>query len=287
MNSTQRKEIRYLRRKAKRQNKTQDISFNNVFTFKNLWRSRCKSVKGVFWKASVQNYRNHSITNLAKTYKALYSNKFKSRGFREFTICERGKTREIKSIHISERVVQKCLCDYAITPLVTPHLIYDNGACIKNKGIHFSLYRAKKHLMRYYQQYGANGYVLTADFSKYFDNINHDILIEKYQKIIQDKQLFNLLRQLILDFKNGKGLGLGSQISQISALFYASELDNFIIYNQNFKFYARYMDDFYIICNSKTRLQKVLAQLKTLLPKLKINFNQKKTQIKNLKNGFT
>ena len=51
--------------------------------------------------------------------------------------------------------------------------IYDNGACIKGKGIKFAIDRLKCHLQRHYRKYGTDGYALVFDFSKYFDNIEH------------------------------------------------------------------------------------------------------------------
>lgn len=46
--------------------------------------------------------------------------------------------RHIRSIHISERVVQRTLCDKVINPTLKPSFIYDNGASTENKGIDFA-----------------------------------------------------------------------------------------------------------------------------------------------------
>lgn len=92
-----------------------------------------------------------------------------------------GKTRHIKSLHISDRVLQRALCDYILAPATERYLIYDNAASVKGKGIEFSRKRLQAHLERYYRQYGREGYVLQIDFSKYFDNIRHDVVIEQYK----------------------------------------------------------------------------------------------------------
>lgn len=54
--------------------------------------------------------------------------------------------RHIRSIHISERVVQRTLCDKVINPTLKPSFIYDNGASTENKGIDFALNRLSCHL---------------------------------------------------------------------------------------------------------------------------------------------
>lgn len=81
--------------------------------------------------------------------------------------------RRIRSIHISERVVQRTLCDKVINPTLKPSFIYDNGASTENKGIDFALNRLSCHLQRHYRKYGREGYVLLFDFSNYFANAQH------------------------------------------------------------------------------------------------------------------
>jgi hypothetical protein len=80
---------------------------------------------------------------------------------------------------LSERIVQKCLCDNVLTPILTHPLIYDNGASVKGKGVHFAIRRLIVHLSKFYRQNGFSnaGYALLIDFTKFFDNIRHDIFL--------------------------------------------------------------------------------------------------------------
>lgn len=111
--------------------------------------------------------------NVNNALRRLQSGKYKSAGFIEFDITERGKRRHIKSVHISERVVQRCLCDFGLIPMLTKSFIYDNGACLEGKGIDFALNRLNCHLQRHYRKHGTEGYALVFDFSKFFDRIQH------------------------------------------------------------------------------------------------------------------
>lgn len=119
MNSTERHEARYQRRKAARIEKKAKAlkefgDFGAVFSFDHLYASYRASIKGVGWKASTQRYKSSALAHIAKTQEELLTGKYRSRGFYEFDLVERGKPRHIRSVHISERVVQRCLCDYCL-----------------------------------------------------------------------------------------------------------------------------------------------------------------------------
>lgn len=137
MTSEERREIRYQRRKAKRDEARLKRSmacgdFDEVFSFRHLYLSAKKCCKGVYWKSSTQRYISNLIPNISETLLSLRNGTFIHRGFHEFYIMERGKKRHIRSVHISERTVQKCLCDYCIVPIYSASFIYDNSASLKH-----------------------------------------------------------------------------------------------------------------------------------------------------------
>ena len=126
----------------------------------------------------------------------------------------------------------------------------------KVKVLVFSRARFVKHLRAYWMTYGVDGYVLTFDFSKYFDNINHDILLKQLRPLVKDDKVFRLLTTLIKDFGD-RGLGLGSEISQMLALYYPDKIDRHIKENARIKYYGRYMDDGYLLHHDKNYLIKI------------------------------
>lgn len=139
MTSEERREQRYQRRKAARLKKRQEIigkydDFERVASLNSLYEAAREASKGVDWKASVQRYNSLLLFNISKTRAELLAGKDIRRGFICFDICERGKLRHIKSVHFSERVVQKSFCTNIIYPTFTRSLIYDNGASQQGKG---------------------------------------------------------------------------------------------------------------------------------------------------------
>ena len=291
MTSEERREARYQRRKARRaEQKARRVgscdSFDWVFSYGHLYHSYKMSRKGVAWKSSVQKYITQAPLNILNTYNRLHKGTFKSSGFYEFDLMERGKLRHIKSVTIGERVVRRCLCDYALVPMLSRSFIFDNGACMKDKSYTFASKRLTKHLHDYYRKYGNDGYVLLFDFSKFFDRVSHELVKSIIRKEFTDKRIIKLTEHFI-DAFGDIGLGLGSQISQILALASANRLDHYIKERAGIKYYARYNDDGYLIHHDKAHLEKCLKAIRIICKQLKITLNTKKTQIVKLSHGFT
>lgn len=291
MNSKERHEIRYQRRKAKRLERKRKLQeqygdFDKVFSFKNLYNAYSKCRQGVMWKSSTKRYKANLLRNTYDLYTQLQDGTYKSKGLYEFDIIERGKPRHIRSVHISERCVQRTLCDESIIPLLERSLIYDNGASMKNKGIDFAIRRIETQLHRHYRKYGSEGYILQFDFKSYFDNINHEVVFKILRNIYTDDKLYGLARMFVRNFGD-IGLGLGSQVSQIMAIAVPNIADHYIKEKLHIKGYGRYMDDGYLIHQNKEYLKHCLKKLRVMFEKLGIKLNEKKTQIVKLSHGFT
>ena len=290
LTSEERREVRYQRRKLRRRKHRERLKdfddFDKVFSYEHLYHSYRMCRKGVAWKSSVQKYITQAPLNIYTTYKRLQDGTYRSSGFHEFDIVERGKKRHIKSVTMSERVVQRCLCDYALTPVLKRTFIYDNGACQTGKGYSFARNRLIYHLRKHIRKYGTEGYVLLFDFSKFFDNVSHAVVKAILKREFSDRKIRGLLHHFIGMFGN-KGLGLGSAISQNLALASANRLDHYIKEVCRIKGYGRYMDDGYLIHPSKEYLKMCLNQIRRICKELGIVLNEKKTQIVKLSHGFT
>jgi hypothetical protein len=184
----------------------------------------------VDWKESVQRYEANALRNIIETRRKLLAGENVQKGFMAFTLWEGGKVRHIKSVHISERVVQKCLCNQVLVPILSKGLIYDNGASVKDKGVHFAIKRLTPHLSRFYRQNGNSneGYCLSIGFSRFFDRIDREALFKMLEKDIKDKRVSDLTKKFISVFGHGKSLGLGNPVSRIAALYFPNNLDPFI-----------------------------------------------------------
>jgi len=285
-----RRKNRYERRKQKREAKKQHLKqyddFNNIISLKSMYKAAKKAACGVSWKASVQRYMLAVLFRITRTKQDLLKGKDIRQGFIEFDINERGKTRHIKSVHFPERVVQKTLCLNAMNPVLLNSVIYDNAASQKGKGTHFALKRVAKYLHWHYRHYGNKGYVLSIDFKSYFESIPHDVLKENFRKKFTDTKIIKLLDDFV-DAFGERGLGLGSETSQINAVVHTNKIDHYIKEQERIKGFEKYMDDSLIFHTDKGYLQELYYELKDLYAEVGVTINQKKTHISDLKHGFT
>lgn len=297
MTSEERREARYQRRKAKRDEKKigiQGKTFDEVFSFSNLYEAGLSCCKGVRWKASTINFETNLLFEVNKIYKAMNCGEYKFSGFKHFKTVEHGKEREIDALTIKDRTVQKCLCDYIMTEAYSKSFIYDNCASLPGKGMDFALRRLRRHLQYHYRLHGLEGGIYQFDFKGYFASIPHDKAKESAAKYIKDKRILALVEQLIDDFKtlegihldenNPHGVGLGSQVSQNIALEFANPIDHYAKDVLRIKSYGRYMDDGYVISESLDFLKDVKEMFYKLAEEQGIQMSDKKNVIVPFKN---
>lgn len=288
-----------------------------IFDGNLLYESFQRAKQGSEWKPQVQRFEMNYLIELSNLQRELESGDYTFQSSVEFTLHERGKKRRITGEQIKDRVSKHGLCDEILTPAVRKYLIYDNGASVKGKGIDFTRKRLLTHLRKYYQTHHTNdGYILLIDFSKYYDNIRHDRLMEQFEKYIKDEKALNFLRKVIdrskvdvsymtdeeyagcmdtvfnsLDYQEVdkslltgekymyKHLNIGDQVAQIAGIIYPIPIDNYVKIVKGVKFYGRYMDDSYAIHESKEFLEGLLQGIMEIAKELGITVNTRKTRI--------
>ena len=277
----------------------------------------------ISFKYSVQQYGLNELKEIGTFRKSYADGTFTFSESRPFRLHERGHERLIHPIVFRDRVVIHCFCKYVLLPKLTPYLIYDNCASLKGKGIDKSLDRFKVHLKKYFFSEGTNeGYIFQGDIRKFFDNLRHDEILKMVRPYLDDEELaffalilkeneidvsymtdeeyagcmdktFNSLEYDAKRYKKTgekmmpKSVGIGSEASQIIGLFYLHRVDNYIKIVKGFKYYARYMDDFYIIHKDKAVLKDLLEELKVKYKEVGLEINEKKTQINKLDKPIT
>lgn len=233
----------------------------------NLYRAYKASVKGSKWKETTQKFMMNFLRYIFSIQEDLLNRTLENGPVEEFSLSERGRVRPITSIRIRDRIVRHALCDEILLPEVKKHIIYDNGASIKGRGISHQRERFEVHLRRYYKQYGNEGWILFGDFSKFYDNE-----IPKEQ-LTGEKWM-------------AKSVNIGDQLSQVIGIYYPYRIDNYVKYVRSEKFYGRYMDDWYIMNPSKEELLDLLDHIRAIAEELGIHINEKKTRIVKISSTY-
>lgn len=269
--------------------------FDDVCTFDNLYSAYRKARKGKRQKAEVSDFEFDLESNLFKLQDDLKSGSFRFGGYRTFTITD-PKERTISAAPFRDRVVHHALCNY-IEPILDKVLLPETYACRYGKGSHRAISKAIGYVRKY-------KYVLKVDIKKYFFTIDHEILLSKLQKKITDKRIIGMFRDLLGTYDSGedyyfgfegdnlfdcarsKGLPIGNLTSQLFANFYLNDIDRLIKEDLKIKGYVRYMDDLLIFADTKEELREVKTSLASLLKECRLNLNNKKTYIIDLKDGI-
>lgn len=259
--------------------------YEKIYDFQNLYKAHTVARKGKRNTREVIEFEMNLGENLTRLSEALKSGTYNMLGYYSFAVYD-PKFRVIHALHYRDRVVQHCLCDEVLAPILDKKLIYDNAACRIGKGTHFAISRISKFLRDFYNKYGEDGYFLKCDIRKFFNNINHEVLKDKLSAAIEDGRILDILYQIIDSFEvtPGKGIPLGNQTSQWFAIFYLDGFDRLIKEKMGIKYYSRYMDDSVLIHPDKEYLCACLRQMQEYAKPLGLDFNEK-TEIFPLKNG--
>jgi len=250
--------------------------FENLFDAMNV----CKS--GVLWKDSVAGWVKNGLINCAKLEEQLLNGTYEIDEYSRFVIYE-PKKRDIVSTRFKDRVFQRSLCDTYLTEQITKSFIYDNGACLRNKGTEFARRRLVSHIQKFYRKHGRNGYVLKCDITNFFGSTPHSVVKEKLRKLCNDDWAYSEVCRIIDSFGTPEnpdvGMGLGSQITQICQLGVLNDIDHGIKERKRIKHYVRYMDDLILFHEDKEVLKDCLRYITDELSKMGLKLSEKKTQV--------
>ncbi len=256
-----------------------------------------KARKGKSKMYYVINFEKDLDNNIKSLQKELIENTYQPSPLKKFIVRD-PKTRTIHASIFKDRIVHHAIVNL-LNPIYEKIFIYDSFASRKNKGNQEGIKRFEQFIRKVsrsgrliknpYNNNSIQGYVLKCDIKKYFDSINHKILINIIRNKISDEKLINLIK-LILDNLNkedGKGLPLGNYTSQFFANVYLNKLDYFVKHELKAKYYIRYVDDFVILHRNKKRLEYFKNRISEFLISLKLELHPEKSKILPLRNGIT
>ena len=255
------------------------ISTENIF---DAWRG---FRRGKNRKEDVLCFERNLESNLFCLLDDLTTMNYQHGGYQRFYVYD-PKFRIINKAEVRDRVVHhlvyKKLCQ-----IYEPCFIRDSYSSRIGRGSHLAVANLRKELRRAGNNFHKQIFALKGDVKKFFDNINHGVLLNVLSKKIHDHDFLWLIRQIVFSFGKGKSLPLGNVTSQIFANVYLNELDQFVVRELRPRYYSRYADDFIMIANNGCYLKTAVQMIKDfLMDNLALSLHEGKTKIRKFGQGL-
>ncbi|MBI2630391.1 helix-turn-helix domain-containing protein [Candidatus Pacearchaeota archaeon] len=265
--------------------KPKENLYEKLWDINNLFLAFNNAKKGKTKRRYVKRFQRNINENLFKLQQELITKNYNHCELKTFILRD-PKTRKISKSAFRDRVVHHALCNI-IVPIFEKSFIYDSHANQIGKGTLKALQRFDEFKRKVSRNNTRECFVLKADIKHYFEEIDHQILIEIIRRKIKDEKVIWLIEKILSVNNKTKGMPLGNLTSQFFANLYLNELDVFVKNKLRAKFYIRYVDDFVILHENKEQLEEWKISINTFLKeKLKIELHPSKSHVLKLSSGI-
>ena len=271
-------------------------------SFGNLLGAADAAAAGKSKRPDVAAFLLNMEWELLSLQRELTSGEYRTGPYRTFTIRD-PKPRRISAAPFRDRVVHHALTR-VLEPIFERRFSNNSFACRTGLGTHKALERARDGVCRC-------AYVLKCDVRKYFASIDHGILNAQLARTIKCGQTLDLAALIIAGFdpeesgaeedviryypgddlfspyERRRGLPLGNQTSQFFANVYLNAMDRLIDERLKPDVYARYVDDFVLFSDSKTRLREMRHAVVEFMESVRLEIHRGKSRIYRCVDGLT
>lgn len=251
--------------------------FDKNLTFDKLMAAHYRARKNKTYKKELIKFEMNLENNITNLLNKIKTNTYHVGKYFAFTIYE-PKKRVINALPYIDRIVHQWYVEEFIKPNIMPKFINTTFACLPEKGTHKAAEEIQRQL-RIFQRNNGNFWILKCDVSKFFYNIDPNILFDIMKRYISDKKLLKFTHLLIFENREatGKvGIPIGNYTSQFFANIYLNELDQYVKRVLKVKYYCRYMDDFILLAKTKQECIDLKKKVEIFLDeKLHLKLNNK------------
>jgi len=189
-----------------------------------------------------------------------------------------GGARKLGIPTVIDRIVQQAIAQ-VLVPLYEPKFIDGSYGYRPNKSAQMAIQKVKEYAEEGYK------YAVQLDLSKYFDTLNHALLINLLRQTIKDERVIQLIKKYLKSgvMENGvcvkteEGSPQGGPLSPLLANIYLNEFDH-EFENRGVKV-IRYADDIVLLAKSQRATERLLeTSTRYLEGKLKLTVNKEKSK---------
>jgi len=189
-----------------------------------------------------------------------------------------GGVRELGIPTVVDRLIQQALLQ-VLQPLIDPTFSEHSHGFRPGRSAHGAVLEAQQYVQ------GGYGAVVDVDLEKFFDRVNHDILMDRLAKRIADKPVLRLIRRYLqagilahgVHSERHEGTPQGGPLSPLLANVLLDEVDR-ELERRGHKF-VRYADDCNVYVRSRRAGERVLQALRGCYARLALKVNESKTAV--------
>jgi len=189
-----------------------------------------------------------------------------------------GGMRELGIPTVTDRLIQQALLQ-VLQPLIDPSFSEHSYGFRPGRRAHDAVLEAQRHVQE------GHRVVVDVDLEKFFDRVNHDILMDRLAKRIDDKAVLGLIRRYLeagimeggVVQERYEGTPQGGPLSPLLANVLLDEVDREL--ERRGHRFVRYADDCNVYVRSLTAGARVLEGLRSLYARLHLKVNEAKTAV--------
>ena len=266
-----------------------------VTSWPNLMEAARAAARGKRRRPDVARFLLNLEPNLCRIQRDLLEGSYEPGAYRTHWIHD-PKPRQISAAPFRDRVVHHALTR-VLEPVFERRFVANSYASRKGFGQHKALERAREAFERY-------PYVLKCDVRKYFSSIDHTILKDLLERVVKCRPTLDLAARIIdgsnpqeeaaayfpgddlfTPFERRRGLPIGNQASQFFANVYLNPLDHFATRDLRPALYLRYVDDFVLFGDDKSRLRDMRGAMQEFLAGLRLRLHAGKSRVYRCEEG--
>lgn len=237
--------------------KRYDNLYSKIYDINNLILAENKARKGKRNKKDVKIFLKNKKNNLLKLRDLLINKEYKTSNYHIFKLFDPKERVIYKLPYYPDKIVHHAIMNILESIFVST-FISQTYNCIKKRGIHNALKDVNKAL----EDRKSTKYCLKIDIRKFYPNIDHEVLKNLLRKKFKDKDLLDLLDEII---NSTDGIPIGNYLSQYFANFYLTYFDHWIKEELGVKNYFRYCDDIVILASNKEELWFIFNKIREYL----------------------
>lgn len=258
--------------------------YDKVFAPGNLeqaWeRVRSNRGAGGVDRQTIASFDRNKEQHLAELHRLLKEKRYTPDPLRRVWIPKaNGEQRPLGIPTIRDRVVQQALLNI-LEPIFEP-LFHNNSYGFRPRR---SAHDAIRHVCRALKE--GKTWVVDIDLRKYFDTVNHEMLLDTVNEEISDGSVLRLIRMFlesgVLEDKvleaTEQGTPQGGVISPLLANIYLNKVD-WIMAGKGYEM-MRYADDMVVLCRDQQEAEEALTELRRIVEgRMHLQLHPTKTRI--------